>query len=97
MRLSDLEAINIDKKWLFDFISTEFKKPDENITPLRILAKLGVGIHDQVGQIHNKTLINKFRLLLNTLNDEGLLVLKDNSHDSLGIKELAYKFAPSHR
>jgi hypothetical protein len=97
MKLSELDASNIDKKWLFDFISAEFKKPDENITALRILTKLGVGIHDQVGQLHNKVFINKFNLLLNILKEECFLVLKDNRHDSLGIKELAYKLAPSHR
>jgi hypothetical protein len=91
MKLSELDIIKVNENWLFDFILIEFKKADENITPLKILAKLGVGIHDQVGQLNQRAFLNKFRLLLKRLYDQGLLTLKDGSHNSLGIKENSYK------
>ena len=90
MKIFDLDVDKLDEKWLINFISNEFIKPDENVTPMRILAKLGVGIHDQVGQLQNKVFLNKFGLLLKTLNNQGLLVVKENKHDTLGIKETAY-------
>jgi hypothetical protein len=91
MKLPELNILKANENWLLDFIIKEFKKEDENITPLKILAKLGVGFHDQTGQLNQRAFLIKFRLLLKRLHGQGLLTLKDGSHDSLGIKEHSYK------
>lgn len=90
-KLSDIKIGIIDENWLLSFLKTSFAKPEENITALKILAKLGVSIHDQTLQLKNKDIIREISSLLKVLNEKQLLEIKDNLHDTLGIKEIAYK------
>ena len=82
---------DIDEIWLLNCLSTEFDKPDENITALKILAKQGTAIHDQSTQLNNKSVIHKLNSLLKILKEKDVLEMKNNPHDTLGMKEVAYK------
>ncbi len=91
LNISQLKVKEINEEWLFDFISIEFPKSEENITSLKILSKLGISIHDQHRQLQYKNFTQKFNHILEILKEKEKLVLKGNFHDTLGIKEKAYK------
>ncbi len=94
LNFSDINFKNIDETWLLTFLRTGFDNPNENITALKILSKLGIAIHNQTMQLDNKDVIQKINSLLKILNEKHLLEVKNNLHDTLGIKETAYKLKP---
>jgi hypothetical protein len=89
-----IETINveeIDKEWLLKLIQQRFKDKEENITPLKILTKLGIELHDQVNQLKYKRHRLKIKNVLNKLKLAGLLTVKEAKHGTLGVKEVAYR------
>lgn len=92
IKFSDITSEHIDDSWLLTFLTIEFEKPQENITALKILAKLGIPIHDQSAQLSKKDIVRKLNSLLKVLKEKHVLEKKNSLHDTLGIKEIAYKF-----
>jgi len=84
-----LDQITLD--WLIDLITIEFKDKDSTITPLIIFEKIGIPIKNQTKQLEKKIYSEKLKNLLKELELNGFLELKNNQHDTQGVKEVAYK------
>lgn len=91
LTINDIDLKCGDAALLLDFISREFTKLDENITPLKILSKFGFSSHDQQNQLKFKNITKKIKVTLLRLEEQGMIELKDALHSTLGIKEKAYK------
>ena len=91
MKINELEISQLNPEWLLSFIKREFNREGINITPLRILEKLGIPIKDQEGQLKYKSFRIKIKDLLARLSGDGYLVIQSGKHDTLGIKEDYYK------
>ncbi|GEM_PF-5252039 len=81
----------IDVKWVQSIIATRFTRKGQNITPLRILEKVGVPIANQVAQLRCKNQRLKIKRILFQLSESGYLKAEKVKHDTLGVKEDRYK------
>jgi hypothetical protein len=88
INLKNIKAEQINEDWLYNFLKINFKRVDENITPLKILSLLGISIDDQ---FKSKFLIKKIKLTLSSMEKSGLLFTKEYAHGTLGIREVSYK------
>ncbi|UZR94192.1 hypothetical protein [Chondrinema litorale] len=90
-KITDLTIEQIDLVWTYTFIKSEFENKNQNITPLKILEKIGVPIKDQTKQLELKNYRLRFKKILKTLSQSGKLIPQKHKHDTLGIKEDSYK------
>lgn len=91
VKIEEIKLTQIDSMWLRDLLNKEYGSVDENITALKILSKLGVEIKDQLGQLKYKEYRLKIKRTLKELHLSGYLDIKKGKHDTLGIKEDAYR------
>ncbi len=89
--IDNLSLDQITEDWLIDLIHTEFIDTDSIITPLIILEKIGIPIKNQTKQLEKKKYSLKIRNLLKQLETDSVLEKKKSFHDTVGIKEVAYK------
>ena len=89
--INDLKIEQINSDWLVDVIMSEFTRKGQNITPLRILEKIGIPISDQSGQLKYKNFRLKIKKVLAKLSELGFLETQNGKHDTLGVKEDYYK------
>lgn len=89
--IDNLSLDQITEDWLIDLIHTEFMDTDSIITPLIILEKIGIPIKNQTKQLEKKKYSLKIKDLLKQLETDSVLEKKNSLHDTVGIKEVAYK------
>jgi hypothetical protein len=82
---------DIDSEFISTLIKDNFKDVNENITPLKIIAILGIPQHDQITQLRLKSLLKRVKQILKELSIQGQIERKETVHDTLGIKEASYK------
>jgi hypothetical protein len=89
--IDNLRLDQITEGWLIDLIDTVFKDKNSIITPLIIFEKIGIPIKNQTKQLEKKKYSLRIKDLLKQLESNGFLEQKDSLHDTVGIKEVAYK------
>ncbi len=85
----NINDINSDS--ISTLIKNKFNQVNENITSMKILAILGIPIHDQKPSLQLKRILYKIKTILKELSLRGEIEIKTTTHDTLGIKEVAYK------
>ena len=83
--INDLVIEQINSDWVLGIIRTEFTRNGQNITPLRILAKIGIPIKDQSGQLKHKSYRLKIKSILTELSESGALEPQSGKHGTLGV------------
>lgn len=86
-----LKLNELDADYVIQLIQSGFKKPDENITPLKVLSKMGIPMGDQTNQLKFKSHRIKIKKLLIQLAHSGFLEAQLGKHSSMAFKEDAYK------
>ena len=89
ININDINLVSIST-----LIEKNFNQVNSNITPMKILSLLGIPIHNQKTSTQEKQIRSKIKTILKELSLQGVIELKATTHETLGIKEIAYKKLP---